>query len=79
MWVTQLVHPSFSSLENSLQLAPPYVTVAGARATVKPSCPQVLATLNTLVCSLTAQARLPNVATVQRAIAATVDRWLFRC
>lgn len=40
--------------------------------------PEVLATLNNVVCSLVAQARLPNLAAVQRAMAAQVDRWLFR-
>lgn len=40
--------------------------------------PQVLATLNNCVCSVTAQAGISNLAAVQRSMAATVDRWLFR-
>lgn len=39
--------------------------------------PQVLATLNNLVCGLTAQAGVDNLAALQRAMAAAVDRWLF--
>lgn len=39
--------------------------------------PQVLATLNNLVCGLTAQAGLGNLVALQRAMAAAVDRWLF--
>lgn len=40
--------------------------------------PEVLAMLNNVVCTLVAQAKLPNLAAVQRAMAAHVDRWLFR-
>lgn len=40
--------------------------------------PHVLATLNNLVCSLVAQAGVSNLAAVQRSMAATFDRWLFR-
>jgi predicted transposase YbfD/YdcC len=40
--------------------------------------PQVLATLNNFVCSVTAQAGVSNLAAMQRAMAATFDRWLFR-
>ncbi|HEY0739719.1 MAG TPA: hypothetical protein VGD69_32640 [Herpetosiphonaceae bacterium] len=40
--------------------------------------PQVLATLNNCVCSITAQAGISNLAALQRSMAATVDRWLFR-
>lgn len=40
--------------------------------------PQVLATLNNFVCGLTAQAGMSNLAAVQRSMAATFDRWLFR-
>lgn len=39
--------------------------------------PHVLATLNNLVCGLTAQAGVDNLAALQRAMAAAVDRWLF--
>jgi predicted transposase YbfD/YdcC len=39
--------------------------------------PQVLATLNNLICGLTAQAGVSNLAALQRAMAAAVDRWLF--
>lgn len=39
--------------------------------------PQVLATLNNLVCGLRARAGVSNLAALQRAIAASVDRWLF--
>lgn len=39
--------------------------------------PQVLATLNTLVCGLRARAGVDNLAALQRAMAAAVDRWLF--
>ncbi len=40
--------------------------------------PHVLATLNNVVCGITAQAGITNLAALQRAMAATVDRWLFR-
>lgn len=40
--------------------------------------PQVLATLNNFVCGITTQAGISNLAAVQRAMAATIDRWLFR-
>ena len=40
--------------------------------------PRVLATLNTMVCSLTARAGATNLAALQRSLAAAVDRWLFR-
>lgn len=40
--------------------------------------PHVLATLNNLVCGLTARAGVTNLAAFQRALAAAVDRWLFR-
>jgi hypothetical protein len=40
--------------------------------------PQVLATLNNCVCSVTAQAGVSNLTALQRLMAATVDRWLFR-
>ena len=40
--------------------------------------PEVLATLNNVVCTLVAHANLPNLAAVQRAMSAQVDRWLFR-
>jgi predicted transposase YbfD/YdcC len=39
--------------------------------------PQVLATLNNGICGLTAQAGVSNLAALQRAMAAAVDRWLF--
>lgn len=39
--------------------------------------PQVLATLNNLVCGLTARAGATNLAALQRSLAAAVDRWLF--
>ena len=39
--------------------------------------PHVLATLNNFVCGLTAQAGVTNLAALQRAMAAAVDRWLF--
>lgn len=39
--------------------------------------PQVLATLNNLVCGLRARAGVDNLAALQRAMAAAVDRWLF--
>jgi predicted transposase YbfD/YdcC len=42
------------------------------------SAPQVIASLNNLVCGLAARAGVTNLAAVQRAMAATVDRWLFR-
>ncbi|MDP9314848.1 MAG: ISAs1 family transposase [Chloroflexota bacterium] len=40
--------------------------------------PHVLATLNNFVCAVTAQAGIPNLAALQRSMAAAVDRWLFR-
>jgi predicted transposase YbfD/YdcC len=40
--------------------------------------PRVLATLNTMVCGLTARAGATNLAALQRTLAAAVDRWLFR-
>jgi hypothetical protein len=40
--------------------------------------PHVLATLNNVICGLTAQAGITNLAACQRAMAATFDRWLFR-
>ena len=40
--------------------------------------PRVLATLNNIVCSLTARAGATNLAALQRSLAAAVDRWLFR-
>ena len=39
--------------------------------------PHVLATLNNFVCGLTASAGITNLAALQRAMAATIDRWLF--
>ena len=39
--------------------------------------PQVLATLNNLVCGLAALRGVSNLAALQRAMAAAVDRWLF--
>lgn len=39
--------------------------------------PHVLATLNNFVCSVVAQAGVSNLAALQRAMAATFDRWLF--
>jgi len=39
--------------------------------------PHVLATLNNFICGLTAQAGVTNLAALQRAMAAAVDRWLF--
>ena len=39
--------------------------------------PHVLATLNNFICGLTAQAGVTNIAALQRAMAAAVDRWLF--
>jgi predicted transposase YbfD/YdcC len=41
--------------------------------------PHVLATLNNFICGLTAQASISNLAACQRSMAATFDRWLFRC
>lgn len=43
----------------------------------KGQAPHVLATLNNLVCGLTARAGVDNLAALQRAMAAAVDRWLF--
>jgi predicted transposase YbfD/YdcC len=40
--------------------------------------PQVLASLNNLVCALTARAGVTNLAALQRSLDAAVDRWLFR-
>lgn len=40
--------------------------------------PQVLATLNNIVCGLTARAGVTNLAALQRSLAAAVDRWLFQ-
>jgi predicted transposase YbfD/YdcC len=40
--------------------------------------PQVIATLNTIVCGVTARAGVTNLAALQRSLAAAVDRWLFR-
>lgn len=42
------------------------------------TAPQVIASLNNLICGLTARAGVTNLAAVQRALAAAVDRWLFR-
>jgi hypothetical protein len=39
----------------------------------------VLATLNNVICGLTARAGIVNLAALQRSMAATVDRFLFRC
>lgn len=39
--------------------------------------PHVLATMNNFICGLTAQAGVTNLAALQRAMAAAVDRWLF--
>jgi predicted transposase YbfD/YdcC len=39
--------------------------------------PHVLATLNNLVCGVIARAGVTNLAALQRALAAAVDRWLF--
>jgi predicted transposase YbfD/YdcC len=39
--------------------------------------PHVLATVNNFICGLTAQAGVSNLAALQRAMAAAVDRWLF--
>lgn len=41
--------------------------------------PQVLATLNNFICGLTGRAGIINLAACQRSMAATFDRWLFRC
>jgi predicted transposase YbfD/YdcC len=41
--------------------------------------PHVLATLNNVICGLTARAGIVNLAALQRSMAATVDRFLFRC
>jgi len=41
--------------------------------------PHVLATLNNFICGLTARASITNLAALQRSMAATFDRWLFRC
>ena len=40
--------------------------------------PQVLATLNNIVCGVTARAGATNLAALQRSRAAAVDRWLFQ-
>jgi predicted transposase YbfD/YdcC len=41
--------------------------------------PHVLATLNNFICGLTARAGITNLAALQRSMAATFDRFLFRC
>jgi predicted transposase YbfD/YdcC len=40
--------------------------------------PHVLATLNNVICGLTARAGIVNLAALQRSMAASFDRWLFR-
>lgn len=43
----------------------------------KGQAPHVLATLNNYICGISAQAGVTNLAALQRAMAAAVDRWLF--
>ena len=65
-------------IENGLHYRRDVTLAEDASLARRGQAPQVLATLNNLVCSLTAQAGLSNLAAVQRAMAATFDRWLFR-
>jgi predicted transposase YbfD/YdcC len=64
-------------IENGLHYRRDVTLAEDASLTRMGQAPQVLATLNNLVCSVTAQAGITNLAAMQRAMAATVDRWLF--
>jgi predicted transposase YbfD/YdcC len=66
-------------IENGLHYRRDVTLAEDASLARRGQAPHVLATLNNLVCSLTAQSGLSNLAAVQRTMAATVDRWLFRC
>jgi predicted transposase YbfD/YdcC len=65
-------------IENGLQYRRDVTLGEDASLVRRGHAPAVLAMLNTLVCTLVAHAGLPNLAAVQRAMAACVDRYLFR-
>lgn len=65
-------------IENGLHYRRDVTLAEDASRVRRGHAPQVLATLNNFVCSVTAQAGISNLAAVQRIMAATVDRWLFR-
>ena len=64
-------------IENGLHYRRDVTLAEDASLTRIGQAPQVLATLNNFVCSLTAQAGVSNLAAMQRSMAATFDRWLF--
>lgn len=65
-------------IENGLHYRRDVTLAEDASLTRMGQAPQVLATLNNFGCSVTAQAGITNLAAMQRAMAATGDRWLFR-
>jgi predicted transposase YbfD/YdcC len=65
-------------IENGLHYRRDVTLAEDASLARRGQAPHVLATLNNFVCSITAQAGISNLAAVQRAMAATIDRWLFR-
>jgi hypothetical protein len=65
-------------IENKLHYRRDVTRAEDASLVRRGHAPAVLATLNNLVCTLVAQAGLPNLAAVQRAMAARVDRYLFQ-
>lgn len=65
-------------IENGLHYRRDVTLAEDASLVRRGQAPEVLATLNNLVCGLVGQAGLPNLAAVQRTMAATFDRWLFR-
>jgi predicted transposase YbfD/YdcC len=65
-------------IENGLHYRRDVTLAEDASLVRRGQAPQVLATLNNFVCSVTAQAGVANLAAVQRSMAATFDRWLFR-
>jgi predicted transposase YbfD/YdcC len=65
-------------IENSLHYRRDVTLREDASLVRMKHAPQVLATLNNFVCGLTARAGVTNLASLQRAMAATVDRALFR-
>jgi predicted transposase YbfD/YdcC len=65
-------------IENGLHYRRDVTLAEDASLASHGQAPHVLATLNNFVCGLTAQAGLPNLAALQRSMAATFDRWLFR-
>jgi hypothetical protein len=67
----------YRRIENSLHYRRDVTLQEDASLTRRGTAPQVIASLNNLICGLTSRASVTNLAALQRSLTAAVDRWLF--